>query len=76
MGEFINFLHTLSGGCNYGALRDEMIRDRIVVGILDSSLSERLQIHSDLTIENAIKIVRSTESIRHQKKSLRKPEEV
>ena len=38
---FITSLHSLSEHCDYGAPMDEMIRDRIVVGILNSSLSEK-----------------------------------
>ena len=34
-----------------------MIRDRLVVGIRDTSLSERLQMDPDLTLENAKKTV-------------------
>ena len=37
--QFIMALYELAENCEYGALRDEMIRDRIVVGIRDCSLS-------------------------------------
>ena len=52
--DFITSLHSLSEHCNYGQLREEMIRDRIVVGLCDSALSEKLQLESDLTLEKAI----------------------
>ena len=48
--QFITALYSLAENCEYGALRDEMIRDRIVVGIRDRSLSERLQLNADLTL--------------------------
>ena len=35
-----------------------MIRNRLVVGIRDSSLSKRLQMEPDLTLEKAKKMVR------------------
>ena len=41
---FIIALHTLAEHCNFGTLTDEMIRDRIVVGLLDAKLSEKLQL--------------------------------
>ena len=41
---FITSLYSLAEHCGYGLLHDEMIRDRIVVGIIDSRLSEKLQI--------------------------------
>lgn len=40
--------------CEYRALSNEMIIDRILVGILKLNLSEQLQIDADLTLEKAI----------------------
>lgn len=40
--QFIASLYNLTADCNFGDLRNELIRDRIVVGIRDTSLSERL----------------------------------
>jgi hypothetical protein len=37
---FITALYGLAEHCKYGALREEMIRDRIVVGLRDSKLAE------------------------------------
>ena len=39
---FIIALYTLSEHCEYDNLREKMIRDRIVVGILNFQLSEQL----------------------------------
>ena len=39
---FVNALYCLAEYCGYGTLQDEMIRDRIVVGLKDVKLSERL----------------------------------
>ena len=36
-------LHTSAEHCDFGALHNQLIRDRIVVGIMDSKLSEQLQ---------------------------------
>jgi hypothetical protein len=36
---FVTSLYTLSEHCGYNDLREEMIRDRIVVGIKDANLS-------------------------------------
>jgi hypothetical protein len=38
--KFITALYSLAEHCGYGTLHDEMIRDRIVVGIDNSALSE------------------------------------
>ena len=63
-------LFELAENCEYGALRDEMIRDRIVVGIRDSSLSERLQLDPELSLGKAKKAVRQREAVHEQNKTL------
>ena len=68
---FITALHTLAEHCDYKALREEMIRDRIVVGISNSSLSEKLQLNSTLTLATAIVQVRQAEAVKLQQPALR-----
>ncbi|XP_071101769.1 uncharacterized protein [Haliotis cracherodii] len=64
---FITDLYSLAENCNYGALHDEMIRDRIVVGIRDLKLSEKLQHDSELTLQKAVTSARQSEIIhKHQ----------
>jgi len=41
---FIEDLHRLAEYCEYGTLREELIRDRLVVGVSDRRLSEKLQL--------------------------------
>ena len=48
-----------------------MIRDRIVVGIQDVSLSEKLQLESNLTLEAAVTAVRQREAVKKQQGTLR-----
>lgn len=50
----ITALYTLAEHSKYEALHDEMIRDRLVVGLLDVSLSEKLQLDAELTLEKAV----------------------
>ena len=52
---FITDLHALAEHCDYKDLHDEMIRDRIVVGLKDAPLSEKLQLDSKLTLEGCHK---------------------
>ena len=68
---FITSLYTLVEHCDYKTLRDEMIRDRIVVGISDAKLSEKLQLNRELTLEKAVTQVRQQELIREQQSTLR-----
>ena len=42
--------------CDYGDdIKEEMIRDHLVVGIRDSALSEKLQLDATLMLESAKK---------------------
>ena len=54
--------YPLAKHCNYGDLHNEMIWDRIVVGLWDSNLSERLQTDTKLTLDKAITMTRRTEA--------------
>ena len=53
-----------------------MIRDRIVVGLRDRKLSERLQLEADLTLEKAITMARQSESVRKQQSIIRGDKEI
>lgn len=63
---FIRALYELSEHCEFGAMRDKSIRDRIVVGILDKDLSRRLQLITDLTLAQTIQTVRQSEEVATQ----------
>ena len=52
--EFITALYNLVETYNYKDLKEEMLRDRLVVGIKDT-VSEKLQIDAELTLETAKK---------------------
>ena len=67
---FITALYALAENCKYGALHDELIRDRLVVGLRDTSLAERMQLDKDLTLEKAVNMARQSEVIKRQQTSL------
>ncbi|XP_028514411.1 uncharacterized protein K02A2.6 [Exaiptasia diaphana] len=73
---FITALYSLSEHCEFGDLRKQLIRDRIVVGLADAKLSEKLQLDSKLTLEKAIEIARQSESVKKQQQVLRNPDQV
>ena len=60
--QYITVLYRLVDSCEYGTLKEEMLRDRIVVGIRDQALSQRLQCDTSLTLEKAKKKVRQSEA--------------
>ena len=68
---FVTSLHTLVKHCDYGALQDRMIRDRLVVGIRDAVLSEKLQMEPDLDLEKAVSYARQRETVRKQQSVVR-----
>ena len=68
---FITRLHRLAETCEFGELKSDMIRDRLVIGIRDGQLSERLQLESDLTLQKAEKLVRQRQAVQEQKVTLK-----
>ena len=68
--EFILDLHRLAEHCAYGVLREEMIQYRIVVGLRNSGLSEKLQMDATLTLEKATAEARQSEAIKKQQSLL------
>ena len=69
--QFITSQYNLAENCEYGGMKGEMIRDRIVVGIHDKALSEQLQLDAELTLEKAKKRVRQREAIQEQQVTLK-----
>ena len=68
---YITSLFCLAEHCEYGALHDEMIRDRIVVGIVDSALSLKLQLDAKLTLNKAIDAARQSEAAKREHAQMR-----
>ena len=64
-------LYGLAEHWEYGNLHDQLIRDRIVVGIRDAHLSEKLQLDSSQTLSKALQQARKAEAIKQQQLLLR-----
>ena len=69
--QFITNLYQLAENCAYGEMKEEMIRDRIVVGIRDTGLSQRLRLDATLTLETAKKMVRQREAVQEQQELMK-----
>lgn len=67
----VTALYALAEHCSYGVLHNELIRDRLVVGLQDKGLSERMQLDADLTLEKAIRMARQSEEVKRQQSCLR-----
>ena len=59
-------LYTLVESCEFKDTKEEMIRDRLVVGIRDGSLSEHMQMKYDLSPKRGKKIVNQREAVLKQ----------
>ena len=70
--KYIVELYTRARNCNYGEFTSEMIRDRLVIGIRDKTLSEKLQLDPGLTLEQAKKLVCQREAVHEQQQALKK----
>ena len=66
---FIQDLYKLVEDCKYGALKEELIRDNIVTGVLSDSLSDRLQSRPNLTLADAVQMCRQAEA-RHDNREV------
>ena len=60
---FVRNLYESAEHCDF-LDKKEQIRDRLVLGILDKELSEKLRLKSDLTLEKAIEITRQSEMVK------------
>ena len=58
MESFITDLYGLARDCSFGALKEELIRDHIVMGLQNRKLSDKLQLHPNLTLEKATNLAR------------------
>ena len=70
---FITSLHCLAEHCSYGELYNEMIRDRIVVGLRDASVAHKLQMDPELTLDKAVTLARQSEAVKTQQSVVRPP---
>lgn len=70
---FIIRLHQMADNCEFGAIRSEMIRDRLVIGIRDEQLSERLQTEPELTLTKAERFIRQRAAVTQQQQLLKSP---
>ncbi len=66
--QWVNDLKNLSRSCEYGDLANGLIRDQIVKGVRSMRAREMLMREDDLTLEKALKIIRSIEISKEQMK--------
>ena len=74
--QFVTELRTKAATCEFGDLRESLIKDRIVCGIADDSLKERLLRVADLDLKKATDICRAAEYSKSQIKSIKDEREI
>lgn len=59
--DFYTDLRKLSGTCNFGDLRDRLVKDRIISGIREDRVKDRLLREENLSLEKCIRICKAAE---------------
>ena len=73
---YVNKLRKLASTCDFGDLKDSLIRDRIVVGIRDTNVRRRLLREKELTLQSCIDICRASEKASERMRAIDGNEEV
>ncbi len=68
--DFVTNLHCLAEHCGFGTLKDQLIRDRIVVGLKNKHLSKKLELDPDLTLEKAMSRAKQSEEVKKQQSAI------
>ena len=64
--EYVAKLRSLSSTCEFGALTDDLIRDRLLLGTTFDQVRPKLLSEADLTLQKALEICRSFEQTQRQ----------
>lgn len=59
--DFVEGLRNIANNCEFGSMKDELIRDKIIAGLKDTQLSYQLQLENNLTLEDTIQIAKEAE---------------
>ena len=62
IANYVTELRSLSEYCNFGAILNEMLRDRLVCGVNNGAIQKLLLSQTDLTYERAVEIALSAET--------------
>ena len=68
--KWVKDLRTIARDCEFDTQEDNMIRDKIVFGVHDSRVKERMLRETDLKLEKALEICRAAESTKSQMKEM------
>ena len=67
---YLSAFRSLIKTCNFGTLQDNLLRDRVVLGIRENSTRKKLLAESKLTLEKCISICRANKTTSKQLKEI------
>ncbi|CAM4713618.1 unnamed protein product [Leuciscus chuanchicus] len=70
---YVTELRVLAKTCNFGQLRDSLIRDRVVCGLNSTSMRERLLREKNMSLDTCIQLCRAAELSRENCKAISGP---
>lgn len=68
--QYVTQLKSLANSCEFGNLKDSLIRNRLICGIKNSHVREKLLQDNDLNLQKAIEICRAAEVSSEQSKKI------
>lgn len=71
---YVNLLPKAASTCQFGTLTEELIRDRLVIGLQDQATKRRLLKEENLDMNKALNICRSSEIATQQLKAMKTEE--
>jgi len=71
---YVTALKVLAKTCNFGSLHDDLLRDRIVIGVRDNTVRKKLLNMPKLTLKECIDLCRTHESTSQQLKTMSQQE--
>ncbi|XP_073966940.1 uncharacterized protein [Choristoneura fumiferana] len=74
--DFVTSLKKLSMECNFEKLKDGLVRDQIILGLLDDDLKENLLRIQDLNLEKCIHRCRAAETTKTQMDNIKNKEKL
>ena len=60
----------MAESCEFSEFKNEMIRDRLVIGVRDERLSTSIQLEANLTLAKAEKLIRQRHAVAEQHDSI------
>ncbi|XP_037515313.1 uncharacterized protein K02A2.6-like [Rhipicephalus sanguineus] len=72
VAEFVAELRQIAEHCNFGTALNRMLRDRLVCGIRDRGVQQRLLVEKNLTLDKAVEVARTAEAAELNASELRK----